>query len=244
MKCFNYIKEKIKLDSTIVLTGKEYHYLVRVKRLKDGDSLYIRDFNNCLYLSKILNIGNDKCEIEILKRIEENQTNFSISIIQSALKGKKMDLVVRQATECGAVEIAIAESEHSILKMNDLSKKIERYSKIINEARQQSGSSISTTMLDPMKLTDIPKIDKNVQLGLFFHQVEIAQKQLAEYFNRTITKVVIVIGPEGGFSEREIEILQDKGYRGCYLGRNVLRAETAALYSIAAVQTIWRNNEL
>ena len=162
-----------------------------------------------------------------------------IILCQCLPKGKKMDLIVRQATEAGVSEIQPLESEFSIVKYDrkNWKSKLERFNKIAKEAFQQSGSKRLPVINEPVPLTSVKTAEKG-EIGLFFHQKSIENISLHKYLFTVPDKIKLIIGPEGGLSDKEIEYLRANSFRPVYLGENILRTETAALYAAAAVKTI------
>jgi len=173
-------------------------------------------------------------------------------LFQALPKGDKMDLIIRQAAEGGIAEIVPFVSEFSVGRINTEGQKISRWERIIKEARQQSGSMISTTLHKPLNtklLIDYWLSFKNDgALGLLFHHITVSQnlngteglekKCLHRYLDINPKIVVIIIGPEGGFSETEVSLFLENDFKPITIGDSVLRTETASLYCAAAVKTI------
>ncbi len=170
---------------------------------------------------------------------ENNICEPEIILCQCLPKGKKMDLIVRQATEAGVSVIQPLMSEFSIVKYDSKSwkGKHERFMKIVREAFQQSGSKTLPEVREPVSLTSL-EIDEKNEIGLFFHQKSIENISLHQYLFTVPLKIKLIIGPEGGLSDKEIACLKEKNFKPVFLGENVLRTETAALYAAAAVKTI------
>ena len=170
---------------------------------------------------------------------ENNICEPEIILCQCLPKGKKMDLIVRQATEAGVSVIQPLDSEFSIVKYDSKSwkGKHERFMKIVREAFQQSGSKTLPEVKEPVPLTSL-EIDEKNEIGLFFHQKSIENISLHQYLFTVPLKIKLIIGPEGGLSDKEIACLKEKNFKPVFLGENVLRTETAALYAAAAVKTI------
>jgi 16S rRNA (uracil1498-N3)-methyltransferase len=171
-----------------------------------------------------------------------------IVLYQCVCKGKKMDQVIRQATESGVSKIIPVVSDFSVSRIDtDKKGKLDRWNKIVREAIQQSGSLIDTVIGNPVSIDKLLEIgdSKGIEgeLGLFFHQEVLDSGTLHGYLSAGPMKVFLVIGPEGGLSTRETEVLFNKKFKSIYLKTNILRAETAALYGIGAVQTILLESE-
>jgi len=230
------------------LVKKDYHYLIRVLRYKKGYKFLGRDSKSNIYNLRIKDITEDRCILEVEKSMDDYPRLPEIVLYQCVCKGKKMDQIIRQATEAGVSKIVPVVSDFSVSKIDteNYGKK-DRWKKIIREAVQQSGSLVNTTIENPVTIDDISKIEKfdNVEerIGFFFHQEVLDSGSLHGYLSSGPGKVFLVVGPEGGLSDRETDILFEKKFNSVYLKTNILRAETAALYVIGAVQTILLESE-
>jgi 16S rRNA (uracil1498-N3)-methyltransferase len=249
-------------NNKIQLKGDDYRYLVRVRRLAAGE-----------YFPALLPNG-EETQVQILS-IDDNillgkcsspslvpQTNpcgksFGtippIILFQALPKADKMDLIVRQAAEGGISEIIPFTSEFSIAKTNADGQKFIRWERIIKEARQQSGSKISTVLHKPLTMSELfdywRKLKNESTQGLLFHHPTPAeiknlsaegleQKSLHEYLINNPQIVVLVIGPEGGFSEKEVTLFLENNFKLLTIGDTILRTETAALYCAAAIRIL------
>jgi len=233
------------IDTEIILNKKETHYLKNVLRYKKGEIFSAADKSGNIWEAKILRFENKQSAIMLCQKIketdiEEKEIIQELVLYQCLLKGKKMDLVVRQATEAGVSTIVPVESEFAIAKIEEKQQKekIERWEKICKEALQQSGSNILTKVKQHIAFIQLDQFCKKTETTIFFHQNDIEKKSLHQYLFPVTEKVNIIVGPEGGFSDKEVRHMMEKGFLPAYLGKNILRAETAAIYGIAAIKTI------
>lgn len=223
------------------LLDENFHYICNVIRKKVGDSFPGLDRDGNKWLLTIIEISKESCNLKIDKIESQNNTKVEVTLVQCLPKGKKMDLIIRQAVEAGVKRIIPVLSDHAVPRFEnqkDLDKKRSRWEKIAQEAMQQSGTTIIPEILNPVKMDKIPEIWDKCGPGLFCHQIRIDNNSLHKCLNENINAVYIVIGPEGGISQREVELLENSGFQSIYLGDNVLRAETAALYATAAINVI------
>ena len=233
------IPEFYRGGSLLSLTGNDYHYLIRVLRYKKGYEFSGRDDKGNFFDLTLKEIFDDRCVLEVKKSVVEQIKLPEIILYQCVCKGKKMDQIIRQATEAGIFSIIPVVSDHSVSRLDtESSGKIDRWRKIIREAIQQSGSRVNTQIETPVTIDELPEISINKGIGLFFHQEALDHGTLHGYLSSQPMRISLVIGPEGGLSDREIKVLYDNNYKSVYLKTNVLRAETAALYAVSAVQTI------
>jgi 16S rRNA (uracil1498-N3)-methyltransferase len=173
----------------------------------------------------------------------EKHKSTDTILIQCLPKGKKLDMIVRQAVEAGVRLILPVESEYSVsvIREERNKSKLSRLNAIAEEAAKQSGNRGVTEILPPVKMEKLP--ETLTELGvegikLFFHQEQLEKGTIHRYLNDDANTVCILIGPEGGLSPSETDFLLATGFHPVYLGDNVLRTETAAIYALGAVNTI------
>jgi 16S rRNA (uracil1498-N3)-methyltransferase len=233
------------------LTGADYHYLVRVRRLAPGESFPARLPGGGEVLIQVLAVDGGiltgRCVPGDQPPERGGPTLLPPLILYQALpRGAKMDLIVRQAAEGGVAEIIPFISEHSVPKPAEEGpgNRFRRWETIIREARQQSGSPIATSLKPPLTLEGLfdhweaLRNRRPQALGLLFHQSPLEQTSLHQYLGKGPDTVVLTIGPEGGFSPGEVSRFLAGGFKPLTIGDTVLRTETAALYGAAAVRTI------
>jgi 16S rRNA (uracil1498-N3)-methyltransferase len=239
-------------DGAVRLTGDDYHYLVRVRRLAPGEFFPALLPNGEEALVHVRSVENGVLTGECTAGIAARPDALPPIILFQALpKGERMDLIVRQAAEGAITEIVPFMSEFSIPKMKENlgAKKTARWERIIKEARQQSGSAIATAVREPVTMDGLfdyweeLKRKRSGTLGLLFHHLPLAQASLHGYLGRDPGAVALVIGPEGGFSPAEAERFVAAGFKPLTIGNTILRTETAALYAAAAIRIIlWESN--
>lgn len=228
-------------EAQLELKGEDFHYLCHVIRKKAGDMFPGLDKTGNQWKITIERITKESC-ILYLESVKAKKTDtVEITLVQCLPKGKKMDLIIRQAVEAGVKRIIPILSDHAVPKFDnkkDIDKKRQRWEKIAVEAMQQSGSKIIPEINSPVKMDELPSMRDGRGMGFFCHQIKIDDNSFHKYLNESIDQVYIVIGPEGGLSNREVELLKKSGFRSIFLGNNILRAETAALYATAAINVI------
>ena len=235
---------------TIKISGSDSKYILKVLRLKAGDSFPAVDRQGLRYSLEITETGSDSftaaCRpvtVSASSPRPEKHKKTRLVLLQCLPKGKKLEMIVRQAVEAGVDLIIPVESEHSVavIKEEKNSRKADRLRKIAEEAAQQSGNAGVPEILSAVRLPELSRIlEEELQKGLklFFHQERLAKDSLHGYLNNSPESVCMLIGPEGGFSAGETEFLLATGFHPVYLGENVLRTETAAIYALGAVKTI------
>ena len=171
----------------------------------------------------------------------------SIILVQSLAKPPAMDLVLRQAAEAGVARVIPLAARRSVVRpgegggTEEAKGKRARWERIVREGLQQSGSAVPTRVEEPLSLAELPERlgpARGRRLCLLLHEAPLAEGSLHGYLTETPDEVVLCVGPEGGFAPDEVDFLLAAGFRPLRLPGAVLRAETAALYAVASVETI------
>jgi len=237
-------------DGRVRLDGGDYRYLVRVRRLAPGEYFPALLPSGTAVMVRVQSVDNQTVVGEVVPDAAVTPNGAlnplpPIFLFQALPKGDKMDLIVRQAAEGGLTEIVPFASEFSMVRIANGSKqKLSRWERIIKEARQQSGSTVATTIRQPVSMDGLFAYWQQLvtqrpnALGLLFHHVPLAHTSLHGYLDKSVEMVALVIGPEGGFSSAEAERFMAAGFKPFTVGGTILRTETAALYAQAAVRIL------
>ncbi|MDR1399626.1 MAG: 16S rRNA (uracil(1498)-N(3))-methyltransferase [Treponema sp.] len=247
-------------ESGIVrLSGADYHYLARVRRFTTGTVFNALLPNGETVQIRVRTVKRDWLEGECVPDAGPTPLQSApiplISLFQALPKGAKMDLIVRQAVECGVAEIVPFTSVHSVPKIADDKDRIVRWERIVREARQQSGSSIATAVHAPLSVDGLlhhwnimQEQHGNEAKGIMLHPLVVqaslvAQAKCASFHaclehSDTCKSIALAIGPEGGFSPSEAARFTAAGFTAITLGNTILRTETAVVYAIAAIRII------
>ncbi len=253
------LPESFKENREFKLSGKDYHYLIRVLRFCEGSMFIGRDGNGNLWDLLINNVDHKHkiCFLTCKRNKGYTQTGPNIlpsiqtlpelHLYQCILKGKKLDTLIRQAVEMGISRFIPIQSAFTVpnLLAKDSQKKLKRWITIRDEALQQSGSSVMTQISSPISFKQFVSHWNTTALGIFFHHEPLGSFSLKDLISNykkktgsTTFPVALVIGPEGGFSDSEVTEMKVVGLQPTLLKTNILRAETAALYATACTQMI------
>ncbi|UCF99803.1 MAG: 16S rRNA (uracil(1498)-N(3))-methyltransferase [Spirochaetaceae bacterium] len=227
------------------ITGKEYHYLARVRRLKVGEQFPGTDALGGRWQCTIVSIGPSSLRLQLEQSVTFTEPQQpSIQLIQCLPKATKMDLIVRQSTEAGVRRVIPVYSRYSQVRLKgrqEAEKKLARWQRIADQALQQSGAPRPPLIEPPQEIqTVLENLQEEMgeEVRLFFHQDREGSDTLHGCLSKSVKIVTLVVGPEGGLSEGEIDLLRQKRFVPVTVGNTVLRTETAALYAIAAVQIV------
>jgi 16S rRNA (uracil1498-N3)-methyltransferase len=191
-------------------------------------------------------VERNSCILRVQKKGRTGSGLPAITLYQCLPKGRKLDTIVRQATELGVARIVPVESRYSIPKPGDRDSRLGRLTRVAREAAQQSGAPRIPEISQVIRLRDIPgnwEREGENPLGLFFHQAPLETTSLHEYLSIRRDSIAMVVGPEGGLADEEIKFLRSEGFVPVYLGPTVLRTETAPVFAAAAVHMIILENK-
>lgn len=234
-----YFIDRLDLEENII-TGDDVFHIRNVMRFKVGDKIIVSDSKN-EYLASIKSIDKDLVRFERLEAIENKaQLPFSIDIFQGYPKGDKLDDICKHTTELGVNKVYAVNMKRSVVKVDP--KKIEakciRYEKIMKEASEQSHRS---NLAHFGGIIDLKKIDFSSYSYLILAFEESAKQGEGSNFKNIVKKlkkddkVAILIGPEGGIDQSEVDYLVNLGFVSCGLGPRILRTETASYYALSAI---------
>ncbi|WP_062355722.1 16S rRNA (uracil(1498)-N(3))-methyltransferase [Bacillus kwashiorkori] len=230
-------------ENYIQLAGNDYHHITRVMRMTIGDKISVVFSTKEVAICKITKIADDHLLAKVLEKFtEDRELPVNVTIACGLLKGEKFDLVVQKATELGVHKIIPISSERTIVKLDNekAKKRQERWRKIAKEAAEQSERLVVPSIDVPKSITTFISECEKYDYKLVAYE-EAGRTNEKNQFFQTLEKVtkdnslVLVIGPEGGLSELEVEQLQLAGFLPCGLGPRILRAETAPLYALSAM---------
>lgn len=217
-------------DKTIILENGDIHHIKNVMRMKTNDLIEVI-YNNKLYICKINSLAPFTLNIE--KVIEEdNKINLDVTIAVALVKEQKMDLILQKLTELGVNTIIPVNMERSIVKLDNtrFKKKKERWMSICKEASEQSKRTSIPAIEDIVSLKELVKREADIKLVASTKEKD---KMLNLYLQGIdkCAKIIMVVGPEGGLSEKEESYLLDNGFKGVSFGNLIFRVETACIYA-------------
>jgi 16S rRNA (uracil1498-N3)-methyltransferase len=221
--------------------GSEVRHIRNVLRLAVGDRLTIFDGSGTEYEGEIVELRSTLARIVIQRcSLPQRDSPLEITLAQSMLKGEKMDTLVQKATELGTTEIIPFFSSRSVplLEKKQEMKRHLRWEKIAVEASKQCGRGVLPKIWPIQDYPGILQLASQESVKLILWERE--GSGLKETLRRSKGKgIFFVVGPEGGFSEREVEEAKRNGFTPIFLGKRILRSETASLSLLSILQYEW-----
>lgn len=234
-----YFSGELAENMLVSIEGEEFHHLANVMRARVNDSVCLFNGDGNFYFGKITQINKKNAEILINNtQKSENEPKVELTIYQALAKGDKLSLIMQKITEIGASELAIFDSEFCDVKANTT--RVDRLETIAISASKQCGRATITKQSGVLKFNEIVNQIKDFDAFYVAYENEdglTLSKDLILNKNK-LNKVAVMIGAEGGFSEKEIELLKTNGAKIVSLGNRILRTETASIVCAGLVMQI------
>ncbi|OQY52743.1 MAG: rRNA methyltransferase [Desulfobacteraceae bacterium 4572_89] len=239
MQKFLIPKENIN-GTKAVIKGQDARHIYRVLRLKTGNSIHLTNGDGVDYEGDILTAGPALIEIHLnSQHPSTTESKLNLTVCCGMLKDKKMDLVIKHLTQLGINEWIPFFCERAIPTPDSkrLQKRIQRWETIARESIKQCRRSCFVSIQEPRSFQEILDLSENFNQRLaFWEKSNHPLTQLAPAHSNS--KTIILIGPEGGFTDPEIKLTESKGFKAYSLGPRILRAETAAICATTLIQHI------
>lgn len=235
-----FVSAPLSNGTELELDGDQARYLGKVLRARVGDEIRVFNGDGAEWATTVQTIRRSAVTLQVGASMEvHTESPLKIHLVQGISRGDRMDFVVQKATELGVKRITPVLTEYSIVKLSDerAGKRRDQWQKIANGACEQSGR------------TRLPLIDTPQRLNRWFGATpaEVGTQLLLTpgaatsltTIDQPRTKVCVLVGPEGGFSDDEVENAKVAGFTAASLGPRVLRTESAALAALAVLQSMW-----
>ena len=231
-------KEQITKDQ-VIITGSDVNHIKNVLRLKAGDKIEVFDSSQNNYLIEITSYSHELIRGNIISKQSSNlESSIKITLAQCLVKGKKMDLIIKMATELGVYKIIPVISERSIPKIEEKEeKKIEHWQGIAKEAAEQSGRNLVPKIESLKRIDDLNPSGYDLAIMPWEGEKTKSLKEILMHASAPVHQcaILVLIGPEGGFSLSEAESAKKAGFTTVSIGKRILRCETAALATLSQI---------
>jgi 16S rRNA (uracil1498-N3)-methyltransferase len=226
-----FVQKQNFVDNTAVIEGDDVKHIYKVLRLEPGEKVSINDLEGKEYLGQIEEVNKNKVIVSLIEELPvNNESPVNVYLYQGLPKSSKMDLIVQKATELGVKEITPVITERVVVK-SELGefKKVDRWNRIALEACKQCKRTLIPRINTPIEFEELMGSLEAVDLVVVPYENEtgFGIKNLIAEIKKVVKSIAIIIGPEGGFEEEEIERLKASGAYIVTLGPRILRTETA-----------------
>jgi len=237
-------------EKIFIRDENDIHHMSKVLRLRAGEEIEVSDGNGWTYLCEIETLPAPKEKSgEAVLRITDRQAEaaeppFNATLFQGVPKASKMDLIVQKCVELGACEIVPVFMKRTVVegKAGGLSKRIDRWQKIADEAAKQSKRGMLPKVGEDISFSEMLEELKNFDLVLFLYEDEKSRtfRRAVEESKASLSeagcgkpRIAVIVGPEGGFAESEVEDLEAFGIYPVTVGGRILRTETAGFAALS-----------
>ena len=228
----SFVNQEFFLNKKIILEKSSSHHLIKVLRKKEGDELMLFDGKGNSCLGVISKIHRSEVQLDVIDIFEKSlRSGIEINLGQSLIKNDPFNLTIQKATELGVTSFHPLITDRSELKIKMTKNRSLRWNLIARGACEQCGENWLPIIEDPIKLDRWAENEESkIKIVLYPN----ADNKISDFKYKD--SVSIAIGPEGDFSDYEVDSLTEKGFIPVSIGKRILRAETAAISAISSVR--------
>ena len=237
-----YVSPEKAHSDPLEITGSEARHIFRVLRLSKGDSVELFDGTGTFYRARILSFSNDRVQLNIVGSFKgRTESPVQITLAQGFLKERKMEKLIRPLTELGIFCWMPFYATRSVptMKENRLQKKRTRWEAIALESVKQCKRGQILRIETAASFSEVMKASKKTELRLLFYEEKAKGFETPVSPSAKPDSIMVVIGPEGGFSVEEVQEARANGFFTVGLGPRILRAQTAAVVACTLVQYLY-----
>jgi 16S rRNA (uracil1498-N3)-methyltransferase len=231
-----YVPAPLCSGTRLLLDHERSHYVSRVLRLRAGDELVLFDGTGGEYAASISGLAKQGVTVNVGEaRPREVESPLAVRLIQGISRGDRMDFVVQKATELGVQRITPVITERSVVRLDaaKAEKRLEHWRKVAQGACEQCGRNVVPAIDVPQALTNVFGRETAGWTRVVLHPGAAGTLLSLEVPG---SRIELLVGPEGGFSDGELGHAESAGFVACSLGPRILRTETAAITAVAVLQ--------
>lgn len=222
----------------MIIKDVDAKHISKVLRMQPGDKIQIVSDDGVTAIAEIVSLQADNVVVRCLEKLaESHEPSVKITLAQGLAKGEKMDFIIQKAVEMGASSIVPVAMEHSVVRLEGAKadKKVERWQKIAEAAAKQSKRDI-IPQVQPVQTMQQMLTNNDLQHKIIAYECEdrLGLKTALQSCDK-LQELLLIIGPEGGISEFELELARKNGAVPVSLGKRILRAETAGVVALSAI---------
>jgi len=228
----SFVDQEFSLHKKLILEKSSSHHLIKVLRKKEGDQIVLFDGKGNSCLGVISKIHRSEVQLDIIEVFKKSlRSGIEINLGQSLIKNDPFNLTIQKATELGVTSFHPLITERSELKIKMTRNRSLRWNLIARGACEQCGENWLPIIEDPIKLDKwATNVESKIKILLYPN----SDNKISDFKYKD--SVSLAIGPEGDFSDYEVDSLTEKGFIPVSIGKRILRAETAAISAISSVR--------
>ncbi len=235
-----FVSESAISENKVIIEGEDAHHISYSLRMAVGDAITVCDGKGKEYSCSLSRLDGKTVEAEIVSETDgQGESPVCIRLFQAYPKGDKLETVIQKSVELGASEIIPFESERCIKrpKGDKIEKQRERMQRIADEAAKQCGRATLPTVKALVSFADMIALARESELAIFCYENcrALSIRGLLEKSGAGVRSISVIIGSEGGFSEREAAEIEAAGIHPVTLGHRILRCETAPTFALSTL---------
>lgn len=240
MRRFFTEPENISGNTAVIL--EDAAHITKVLRMAVGDEILIFDGGGSEYTARLTALGTDRCEAEIISsEVSRQEPSVRVTIYQGLPKTGKMESIIQKSVELGAYSIVPVAMDRCVSRLDGGKKeqeKLKRWNKVAVEAAKQCGRGILPKVEPPLSFTEAVERLRETEVAIMPYE-ELGHMGVSSLKNvlqsSDAAEIGVIIGPEGGFSDKEAELASAGGISLVGLGKRILRTETVSCAVLAAI---------
>lgn len=237
-----YVRAALSSGATVTISGKQHHYLAHVLRLLPGDNVCFFNGDGNEYYCRLKTAARHDSELvcEEFRRVADtSESPLNVDLFLALAKSHSMNFALQKATELGVSGIQPILTERSQqTAYTSLKRKHRHWQEVVISAAEQCGRVVVPTVQAPLLMSDVTTPETAALLALIPGAAKSLVKELQELKTSQLQRLVLFIGPEGDFSERDKAQIMRLGFLPVHIGRRILRVETAVLTALALAQAV------
>lgn len=228
-----FVNQSCQVDQRVLLNEKEAHHLFDVLRIQKEEVVRVVNQDSKVFLA----YPDKRPYLYLFNEVVVENEDKHITLCASLIKQDKWEWMLQKACELGVTRIVPFTSEYSIIHLDKekQKKKLDRWSTILLNACKQCNRNDLVDLQPIQTLDTLVNFQSDLNLVAYEKEGD-PSKHIANYLKQDAQSITVCIGPEGGFSPSEIQNLKAEHFQSCSLGKNILRAETAACYILSAIE--------
>jgi 16S rRNA (uracil1498-N3)-methyltransferase len=229
---------QLRQDETAVELPESVHrHAVQVLRLKPGAVIRLFDGKGMEFEAELTEVEKRRSQVQLIERLEnDSESPLNITLLQGISRGERMDFAIQKAVELGVSTIVpvVTERCNVQLKQDRAQKRLDHWQGVLVSACEQSGRAFLP------ELTAVTSLEEALSAGQSQLKLVLDPRASQSFNDLTPPQTLsLLIGPEGGLSDAELDLAAQHGFTALQFGPRILRTETAAVAALAVVQTLW-----
>lgn len=232
-----FVDESLNIGDQFNCDDDQLKHMKKVMRYRNGTDITVIDINSNVFISEIVDIDTGLIKTKELMN-EDHELDVDVTLVYCLPKSDKFELVLQKTTELGVSRIVPMISRRCVVRSDaeSFKKKYKRYNKILKEASEQSYRLKIPVLEDLITIKDLNKYLSNINLVAYEESSKQGEKSiLSKSLNSEYKSITVIVGPEGGLDQSEIDYMESIGITPCSLGKRILRSETAPIYILSVI---------